>query len=80
MSIPSLQTDGDLERRVTQFLHDRRVPGLRQISVAADCGTVTVRGRVTSFYEKQLCHHICRRVAGVIRLIDEVSVLETQLA
>jgi hypothetical protein len=29
---------------------------------------------VRTFYEKQLCNNICRRVAGVIRLEDMVAV------
>jgi len=74
MSFGILNTDQDLERRVFQYLLDRRMPGLRQLSVEAHGGTVTLRGRVRTFYEKQLCTNICRRVAGVIRLEDLVAV------
>jgi osmotically-inducible protein OsmY len=70
----TLNSDKDLERRVFQYLLDRRMPGLRQLSVEASGGTVTLRGRVRTFYEKQLCTNICRRVAGVIRLEDMVAV------
>jgi osmotically-inducible protein OsmY len=66
--------DRDLERRVRNFLHDRHVPGLRHLAIQATGGTVTVRGRVQSFYEKQLYQECCRRVAGVIELIDSVDV------
>lgn len=66
--------DRDLERRISMFLADRHVPGLRQLEVAAANGTVTVRGRVRSFYEKQLCQNVCRRVAGVVHLVDAVDV------
>jgi len=79
MSLATLPTDEDLERRVFQYLLDRRMPGLRQLSVRANGGTVTLRGAVGSFYEKQLCSHICRRVAGVIRLDDQVAVREDRL-
>jgi osmotically-inducible protein OsmY len=44
------------------------------VAVLSDDGTVTLRGQVRSFYEKQLCHHTCRRVAGVLRLVDEIEV------
>jgi osmotically-inducible protein OsmY len=37
-------------------------------------GTVTLRGRVASFYEKQVAIHSCQRVAGVHKLIDAVDV------
>lgn len=68
--------DRDLERRVLNFLADRHIQGLRQIEIEADSGTVTMRGTVHSFYEKQMSQHCCRRVAGVIHLIDEITVEE----
>lgn len=67
--------DRDLERRVTSYLHERHLPGLRSLEVKADGGTVRLRGRVRSFYEKQVCSACCQRVAGVVRLIDAVEVL-----
>jgi osmotically-inducible protein OsmY len=77
MSLPYLDSDDDLRRRVSQYLFERHRPGLRQLSVEADAGTVTLRGKVGSFYEKQLCQNICRRVAGVRQVVDQVSVTET---
>jgi osmotically-inducible protein OsmY len=67
--------DRDLERRVTNYLLGHKMPTLRGIEVESDNGTVTIRGRVSSFYQKQLCINCSRRVAGVVRLIDEVTVL-----
>jgi osmotically-inducible protein OsmY len=67
--------DRDLERRVQNYLYGRQIPGLRRIEVEASGGTVTLRGRVRSYYEKQLCIHCCRRVAGVIELNDQVVVV-----
>jgi osmotically-inducible protein OsmY len=66
--------DLDLKRRVENYLVGRKVPSLRRIRVDASNGTVKLRGRVGSYYEKQLCIHCCRRVAGVIQLVDEVDV------
>ena len=66
--------DRDLERRVMNFLVGRQVPSLRQIAVEADRGTVILRGRVYSFHHKQLCINCCTRVAGVLRLVDELTV------
>lgn len=74
MVLASLHADRDLQRRVVSFLHDRHVPGLRHLDVEVQDGTVVLRGRVNSFYEKQLCQNCCRRVAGVLRLVDEVTV------
>ena len=66
--------DRDLERRVSSYLADRHLPGLRRLQVAAQNGTVTLRGTVSSFYEKQLSQQCCRQVAGVMKLIDAVNV------
>lgn len=71
-----LQTSGDadLKRRVTTFLAERHRPALRHIEVQAEQGTVTLRGKVETFHEKQLSAQLARRVAGVVRLVDEVIV------
>lgn len=74
LSVTTESADRELERRVVNFLAGRHVPGLRHLEVSAQGGTVTVSGRVRSFYEKQLCQECCKRVAGVIKLIDDVDV------
>ena len=70
------QYDRDLERRVTSFLATRHVPGLRNLAVEAQNGIVTVSGQVLTFYEKQLCNQCCRRVAGVLELVNAVDVTQ----
>lgn len=80
-SLATLQTefeDRDLERRVVNYLAGRHVPGLRHLSVRAEAGIVTLRGRVQTFYEKQLCQACCRRVAGVVQFVDAVDVAYAQ--
>lgn len=64
----------DLERRVVNYLVGRQMPSLRHLNVTAENGVVTISGRVKSFYEKQLCQQCCRRVAGVVKLVDDVLV------
>ena len=66
--------DQDLQRRVVSFLAGRYLPSLRQLEVDVHEGIVTLRGRVTSFYEKQVAIHSCQRVAGVRKLVDAVDV------
>jgi hypothetical protein len=66
----------ELERRVIATLTARNFPGLRRLTVNADGGTVTIAGRVRTFYEKQLAQHLARHVAGVIRLRDDILVAE----
>jgi osmotically-inducible protein OsmY len=67
-------SDSDLARRVALFLSTQHRPGLRVLEVEARGGVVTLRGRVSTFYEKQLSVQIARRVAGVVRLVDDVMV------
>ena len=65
----------DLARRVANYLLGYKLPHLRNIEVESDRGTVTLRGRVVSYYQKQLCINCSRRVAGVITLIDQIDVV-----
>lgn len=67
--------DVDLRRRVVSFLTDSNMPGLRQLRVDAVDGIVTLNGTVRTYYEKQLSQQRCKRVAGVVRLIDQVEVV-----
>ena len=72
--------DYDLKRRVMNYLHSKQMRTLRDVTVDADQGTVVLRGRVDSFYEKQLCLNCTRRVAGVVELVDEILVREIAAA
>jgi osmotically-inducible protein OsmY len=70
--------DEDLRFRVFNFLHSRHFPKLRVLQVKAQNGVVTLSGKVTSYYEKQVALNSCRRVAGVLSLVDCVDVLEEE--
>ncbi len=71
----SHSTDSDLEQRIVNFLHGQHMSDLRRVIVRAFRGVVTIRGKVRSFHQKQLCLHCCQRVAGVVRVEDELEVL-----
>jgi osmotically-inducible protein OsmY len=75
--IPDLHSEDDaaLARRVRTFLVNRHIPALRHLRVSADRGVITISGRVSTFYEKQLSHASARRVAGVQRVLDQVRVV-----
>jgi len=66
--------DSDLSRRVVSFLNEAHMPGLRHLAVEANNGIVTLSGQVRTYYEKQLGSQRARRVAGVVKLIDQISV------
>lgn len=65
----------DLRRRVIDFLYARQVPGVAGLQIETHAGTVVIRGRLASPLAKRLCLACCRRVAGVISLVDELDVV-----
>jgi osmotically-inducible protein OsmY len=71
---PNSSHDDDLALRVRLFLWGRHRPALRNLEVTARDGTVLLRGRVANFHHKQLAIEFTRRVAGVLRIIDELIV------
>lgn len=79
MLILTPEANADLRLRVSQYMADRHMPGLKRVRIDAADGVVTLDGTVGSYYEKQLCQNICRRVAGVVRLIDNVNVDDNKL-
>ena len=74
LSISVGYPDEDILRRVTGYLSTRHFPNFRELDVEVDQGSVTVSGRLPSYYEKQVAINTCQRVAGVIELIDEIVV------
>ena len=67
--------DEQLARRVLNFVSTKQLPGTATFRVDVSGGTVTLGGKVNSFYQKQLWIHGAQRVAGVIRVVDEIEVL-----
>ena len=77
LSPPVVETSEDeqLARRVRNFILARILPAANFVTVEADSGIVTLRGRVGTFYQKQLWLNGAQRVAGVLRVIDEIEVI-----
>jgi osmotically-inducible protein OsmY len=71
---PADSEDEYLARKVRNFILSRIQPASNEVEVNADSGTVILRGRVGSFYHKQLWLSGAQRVAGVRRVIDEIDV------
>jgi osmotically-inducible protein OsmY len=59
---------------VSALLAQRNSPALRRLAVEVRAGVVTLRGRVSSFYEKQMAHQVVRQVADVSQLVDLITV------
>jgi len=66
--------DSLLNRRLVNFLYERHVPDADGLEVQSHLGTVVISGRLASRHDKWLCLECCRRVAGVVKLIDQVEV------
>ena len=67
--------DEELARRVFLFLSTRQVGDLRRLAVTARDGRVRLSGRVSSFYHRQLAVSFARKVAGVLTVDDQITVL-----
>lgn len=67
-------TDRVVALRVAHALAETQVPILRTLEVRVRDGHVTLRGRVRSYYERQLAHARAKRTAGVVKVSEEISV------
>lgn len=67
--------DEELQQRVSHFLFSRHFPAFRNLDIEVEKGTVTLTGKVQSYYEKQIAMTSCQHVSGVVSLIDEIEVL-----
>jgi osmotically-inducible protein OsmY len=68
------RADRELKRRVVNYLHLRQVLDIQELKIHAQQGQVTVQGKLPSPQAKRLCLECCRRVAGVLQLIDELAI------
>jgi osmotically-inducible protein OsmY len=81
VSTPSQFAEGntadghDLQCRIQASLTNR-VPELKRVRVTVFGGTVALRGEVRSLRDKRLCLECCREVSGVIRVVDDLLVIE----
>lgn len=72
----SLDGDGDrdLEQRVRLFLFGRGYAALCLVKVNVTNGVVALRGKMPSFYMRQLAVECTKRVAGVRQMVDDLQV------
>ncbi len=61
-----------------QELRKRLLAAHRFADVACQCdsGTAVLRGRVATFYQKQVAQEIAVKVEGVVTVINEINVVE----
>lgn len=68
------ETDRVIALKVAHALAALEVPILRTLEVSVHEGHVTLRGRVRTYYERQLAHSHAKRTAGVKSVRVEISV------
>ena len=70
----SASHDQSMIRQIKFSLAELHRPNISRLKVEVLAGQVTLRGRVTSFYEKQLAMHSCLSLLGTGKLVDAVEV------
>jgi len=66
--------DAVLRQRILRFLTSMGVQELENVDVEVTCGVATLCGRVVSPRDRWLCCNGAGRVAGVLRVIDQLEI------
>jgi len=59
---------------VLRHFEGRNFPALTRLDIEADSGTVTLKGTVRTFYQKQMAITLSMQVEGVTKIVDEIVV------
>ncbi len=70
--------DFDVSHRVQMYLDRKKIPGFQNLVVQVDKGIVTISGRLESAQQRDNALNSCRRVAGVLSLIDAIVIDEAR--
>ena len=72
--IRNANPDRTLERHIAKALLEQHIPAFRRLGIDVQDGAVTLRGRVNTFFEKQVARHTCLKVPGVSKVRDGLRV------
>ena len=72
--VPVSTPDQICQNRIEGLLRDQPHRELQEIQISSDRGTITMQGRVSSFYLRQLCIRCCQQAAGVLQINDQLQV------
>ena len=65
-------------RQIVQQARDRLFANVytsgRDVSCECEQGVLRLRGRVSSYYQKQIAQEAVRRVDGVVEVVNEIEV------
>jgi osmotically-inducible protein OsmY len=70
----SAETDRDLHQRVTSLLQQRGYASHQALQINVERGVVVVRGRLPTFYLRQIAIECIKRVASVRQVVDLIEV------
>ena len=59
---------------IRHALRSCRMSSLQRLEIEVDGGTVTIRGTLRSFYERQVCLARIQRIPHVVKLVDNMKV------
>lgn len=71
---PVPAADAALRQDIINYLSGPEFPTLQGVTIDVVDGTVTLRGRVGSYYTKQVLVHACRCMKRVTEVIDRLHV------
>jgi osmotically-inducible protein OsmY len=74
VALEEAELNQSLVQQVKHVLHVLHIPALRSLDVQVKNNIVTLRGRVRSFYHRQVARTAIARVPGVTRVVDELEV------
>jgi hypothetical protein len=71
----SIVTAKEVQPRAQQALQASPVYALREVQVEQHGDTLKLRGRVSSFYHKQLAQEVVRHAAEGVEVVNSIDVL-----
>ena len=71
---PALNARDELAARVESHLRATSYAQLRDVSCETELGVLTLRGRVSTFYMKQIAQTLVREVPGVSQVVNLIQV------
>jgi hypothetical protein len=73
--VPNNPQIGDIAETAQERLRASAYPGVRSLECDHDHGVLVLRGRVSSYYHKQLAQEAVRNVGGVKVILNAVEVV-----
>lgn len=63
-----------LVHKIKNYLFERNPQLHHTVNITQHGDSILLSGRVSSFYQRQVCINTCQRVAGVQKIVDQIEV------